>query len=420
MPKINPLVNPNARMVSGPINVIRMEGDLHGIRKVIYIFMDYHLDVGMQTQCKNIFSKDVQKYFIDSFYKLSKGNNTKMYDFFPEVFPSELVEEKHLKENTGIDYHEKYIEEVAKFFIKIFKFDPKQNKVKLNEVFKNIRLHYIDIRDYFKHTVSSKIYSMLDIANSFMSSDDIDTEDLELIIELMELLRDHLQFTIYILSNKKHYVSNIRVIKGDVSKSIDVKSLEYLSNKIRNVYQHRNVKKIMNQLINFAISNFDKTIMNIDRAIERFLGYRNSIIKNNNKLTKDENNPYKYGYGLSTYTIRYMIIDIVNTIEYLVDGKFTGFFAIITDIFFMRRFLDKDYITNAITYTGAMHSNMYIYTLINYFNFKITHASYSKIENVNKLTNEIRKRSFDEIQGLLLPEYLVQCSDMTNFPEDFL
>ena len=39
-------------------------------------------------------------------------------------------------------------------------------------------------------------------------------------------------------------------------------------------------------------------------------------------------------------------------------------FTNITDLFFLRRFLDKDYITKAITYTGAVHS-------INYINFLV-------------------------------------------------
>jgi hypothetical protein len=419
MTKVNPITDPNARMITGPVNVIRMEGDLYGIKKVIYLFMDYHIEVDAQTQCKNVFSSDIQKYFVNNFHRLSRTDSTRMYDFFPEVFPSELVETKNYK-HASQDYREKYIEEVVKFFVKIFKYDPEKNKVTVNEMFKNVRLHYIDIRDYFKHTISHKMFEMSDIVHKFMKLDYIDTDDLEYVIGLMGLMHDHLQLTVDILSKENQHITKKKVIKENVTRSVDIKTMKYLANKIRNVYKHKGVKQIMNYLIDDITEKIKKTITDINSVIKRFNGYKKNILDSNGKLVRDVNTSYVYGYGLSVYTIRNMIVDIVNTVERLVEENFIEFFAIITDIFFMRRFLDKDYITNAVTYTGAMHSNMYIHTLIKHFGFKITHASYAKIRNMEKLTTEIRKRSLIETQELILPERLIQCSDMSSFPEEFL
>ena len=53
----------NIKKVNGPINVIRMEGRVNNIDKVIYIFMDVHYPVDSQTKCDNIFSKDKRRYF---------------------------------------------------------------------------------------------------------------------------------------------------------------------------------------------------------------------------------------------------------------------------------------------------------------------------------------------------------------------
>lgn len=35
--------------------------------------------------------------------------------------------------------------------------------------------------------------------------------------------------------------------------------------------------------------------------------------------------------------------------------------TVFVDIYFLRRFLDKDYITNGLSYTGSTHSLMYVY-----------------------------------------------------------
>ena len=59
------------------------------------------------------------------------------------------------------------------------------------------------------------------------------------------------------------------------------------------------------------------------------------------------------------------------------------------DVYFLRRFLDKKYITNTVTYTGINHSINYIYALVKYFDFKITHASYMKYD-IKEATKKIK------------------------------
>lgn len=91
------------------------------------------------------------------------------------------------------------------------------------------------------------------------------------------------------------------------------------------------------------------------------------------------------------------------------------------DIYFLRRFLDKDYITNAITYTGSAHSNTYINILVKDFGFKITHASYSKIPDIDELNNIVKRTiNSNDLGEYLYPPIQSQCSDVTHFPENFL
>jgi len=73
--------------VNGPINVVRIEGDVMGIKKHAYLFMDYHMQVYDQTECHQIDSIDLNKYMINEFKKASTNPNTKdeIYDLFLEI-----------------------------------------------------------------------------------------------------------------------------------------------------------------------------------------------------------------------------------------------------------------------------------------------------------------------------------------------
>lgn len=56
-----------SNQINGPINVVRMEGKIGNIKKVVYLFMDRHNDYNVQTKCNNPGSIDVQEYFKNSF-----------------------------------------------------------------------------------------------------------------------------------------------------------------------------------------------------------------------------------------------------------------------------------------------------------------------------------------------------------------
>ena len=419
MRKISANINPKLLRISGPVNIIRLEGNVHGINKVIYLFMDYHMGVSNQTQCANIFSQDVQKYFVNSFYELSKENNEKMYDFFLEIYPTELSNRRRLLTDP-VDYKDKYIEEVVKFFRRIFVYDAKNNKVEISKLFKNIRLHYIDIRDYYKTNITEQVQEMSEIAHNFMAKDNIRLNQLERIIDLLYFMRRHLDFVVGVLSQEISDEPPKKTLIRPPSTIIDIDVLEYLAKKIKEKYKYPDVRREMNRLLNQSLNNFMDTITDIDAAISQFTEYADNIYNSTNRLVYDENSTYMYTYGLSIYTIRKMIVDIANRVDKLIEEQFIEYFARFIDIYFLRRFLDKDYITNAITYTGGMHSNTYVYELVKSFKFRITHVSYSKIADLDELNEEIKNKSLMEIQELLLPPNLQQCSDMSHFPHNFL
>ena len=92
----------------------------------------------------------------------------------------------------------------------------------------------------------------------------------------------------------------------------------------------------------------------------------------------------------------------------------------ITDLNFIRRFLDKDYIKNTIIYTGLTHLSDITYILIKYFNFKLTNIFYNEF-NINYSTenfeyiNKLQYKLFNVDEK----QQIIQCSNLFNFPHNF-
>ena len=67
----------------------------------------------------------------------------------------------------------------------------------------------------------------------------------------------------------------------------------------------------------------------------------------------------------------------------MLDKLIVDIYSLITDVYFLRRILDKDYITTILSYTGSAHSANIIYILVKYFDFTVTHiADLKQNENI--------------------------------------
>ena len=106
----------NKISVNGPVHVTRLEGGIGNTKKVIYLFLDIHMDPDFQTECNNINSVDIKNYFIDNFNKISDLDKT--YDFLFEMKPTLLS-----KKSTPVKG--RYIDQVVKLFKKEFKINHK-------------------------------------------------------------------------------------------------------------------------------------------------------------------------------------------------------------------------------------------------------------------------------------------------------
>jgi hypothetical protein len=204
------------------------------------------------------------------------------------------------------------------------------------------------------------------------------------------------------------------------------KQIIYYLDKIMKKYNNNNIiEKINKTYIKDIIEKIDIYIQNLteiytmfktlerEQAQENKLNYKKKI-KWTNK--KDMPNIVSGFYGSNILPKE--ILNKISDLYYTIYTQKTEIFLKITDLFFLRRFLDKDYVNLAISYTGGAHSSNYINVLVALFDFKITHFSHSDEPNLKKLNN-IAKTDFYKLNYILEPEYLIQCSDISGFPKDF-
>src|SRR5207253_1524266 len=116
-----------------------------------------------------------------------------------------------------------------------------------------------------------------------------------------------------------------------------------------------------------------------------------------------------YSYGIPSFKIYYIFYELNMHYDMKEEYEFS-IFSLLTDLYFIRRFIDKDYITNGIIYSGARHSSNYIYILSKYFDFDINNFFYLK-ENPDKLKNLIKKLNDPhDLDKYVWPKVLKQCS----------
>jgi hypothetical protein len=325
--------------INGPINIIRLEGTIFNIKKIIYIYFDHHYPLNKQTKCDGYLNDDIVTFLNKEFLKI----HDKTIDFFMET---SFDQEEELLKN--IHYKDRYIDEVNKFFISNILV--KNNKNLGTKINKNIRFHYIDIRYEFKTISFSKIFNHM--KNNIENNKDN---------------KEFINKIIFELNNLK------TILKNEDNKIIY---------KLKNKYIHNEIKNKMNILLDKVYKDIDKLKIEINS------------------------------------------ISTINQIDttYL---KLLQLYSWLMDIYFLRRFLDKNYVNNAIIYCGSGHAIRYIYFLIKNFDFKITNASF-----LNKpigLVNEILRyyEEKDDIDNdtsiihLFNNKTNIQCIDISTFPENF-
>ena len=350
-------------LINGPMNVVRLTNG----KKVLYIFGDIHYPPNNQTEC--IFSDKQESLDINNFLLLFIKTNTNniKYDLFIEGYQYELYENYPY-------YKDNYLTNTIKSFRNI------ENK------YKNYKIHYTDIRLYLGLLNIIYNYSYDYIFNKRYTG----------------------RFYIILYTNLRKLISiNIE----ELNKNSFIK-------KILNKYENTNIKKKINIFYKkYLLKNYKNIIKIIDKFIKfiKLHFYDIYFIINTIDL---------YNLNKSNYTkLEQKIITYSNKISNLCE--FTD--LVITDLYFIRRFLDKNYINNGILYTGHWHMCNIMVILIKFFNFKLTNIFHKQDFDIDKYIKKISFKNYEYIEELnnlldfkLQPNNInYQCTNLFNFPDNF-
>ena len=317
------------------------------------------------------------------------------------IFFLETYSEKQNKYSNN--YLDKYIENTIKMY-------DKMKSIKQ----KNIRLHYLDIRDILLENIEREFWTIL---------------ELDIYIRIIEIKQGRGNIASYLEMIDIVY-DRFNLISGIFSNIIKNKKYKDEMKQYINKQKNKNIKKFFYTLYklcyryNNPIQDFLSIyLQDIIKKIDRF----NIIYYEIKSLLTNElfsNTKYHVDKG-ELSDLNHINSHHYNIISRLVElhRKMTNIMIdiplLVTDLWFLRRFIDKNYVETAIVYTGAFHSINYLYNLVKYFDFTITHASYlDSTTSIDKLNNLAKQDTIYEF-GFPLTNYpIIQCVDMKDFPKD--
>lgn len=357
------------KFINGPTNYAKLKGMINGVEKEIHIFFDKHLDLDEQTECDSFNSIDISYYL----YNLIKETKTSL-DFFMEIGITQLEDKNYISNKR-----EKYIKEVMKLFKYEFEEEKTNNDYGISKINPNVRLHYFDIRDhldiyFLNQIIQCKITKYYDLFIKEQKD-----EYIKKIINYLNLVDEKINT---LDKNTKHITKN-KLSSYDKN----IEKQKYYLNKIINKYEHKNIEEKLNSFLYIhgedIKKNMNLLITNMKYAFENiFLIGKDKFNKNEFKKNID-----KLG-------------------EYILM-----LYGLYTDVYLMRRILDKKYIKKSIIYSGGAHSVNFIFFIVKYLNFQIIKVQKSLEKDVKLLINKINDEMFayNTNELFLLKKVNIQC-----------
>ena len=388
------------QFINGPINIIRLEGKVGDIQKVLYLFMDRHIPACHQTKCSNIFAKDMALFLAETMSRLQ--DSTQQYDFFLEVRSDELTDEEvpaMYGERYLYTQHWMYIEEVLALFKRVFHYNPAENKVYRNARFKNFRFHFFDIRNYFKAAIQDVIHRL---NMALRGKQEVSVELLKTVIGLQVELKE-MYLTVIGALKAERGVEGTVVIK--IHDLIDKDVMQQLGYKLKERYDHPEVKALVTKMVGGYIKD-----------METYVGLVNHFIDTLSRISEK----VRDCQARKTCDVRLYQHLLKNSrmMASGASGAALDIFARLTDAYFLRRFLDKDYITHGIHYGGGYHGAESMFWLVKEMGFVVTHVANDSEppEDITKwiLEAQTHRHVFDIFDND------IQCSSMEHMPADFL
>ena len=330
------------KFINGPANFAHLKGTINGITKNIYLFMDYHYPLDMQSRCESFDSIDISQYL----YKLIKDTSIPL-DFFIEIRMNHIKQPPTTKRDI-------YIKEVIEMFKHEFVFEKINDKdiVKYSKSNPNVRLHYIDIRDHFD------IFYILDIIKyditenlNLLIKNDVNKQYIDKILDCLKIIKNMINT---LVQNMDEIIFNNQNIHKKYTQ-------KYYIDKIINKYEDNILKEKINE---FIYNHFIRITKEISALIRMTYSYIKSYDSKNNEQIKEK-------------------LQDINDLS-------VDLYSLFVDAYLLRRILDKKYINNCIVYTGAQHSANYMFFLIKYCDFTLINIHNSTEKNINKIIDLIK------------------------------
>ena len=350
--------------VNGAFNFFRLKND----NKDIYLFFNDDQNFSEQSKCniENDLNIDIDNLFGKFLY----NNKDMQIDFLVNI------DKNYTKYNNLLNGE--YLKNIRTLFVEL-----------KNMNYKLLKLHYINFSGL------TPLYTYL---NQFDTDASIflNKHNIYLFIDSLYIVNN------YIVNLYNFMHNNKNTLDGEIVKILN----KILDEKF---YNDKKIHKILNE--QFKIYFTDKLeyfINNNKRLIEKFLPYEkkiNNFYNNNtfinynkkkNEGLKDVERRVFYNLPLSTNET----VEIYN--DMLVHTKILFDLCNFLDAFVcLRRILDKNYITNVITYANYIQSSFIFYILVKYFNFKIEEYDFINDISKEKLIEEINKKDFYDITQYL-------------------
>ena len=408
--------------ITGPVNVLRLEGKVDGVTKVVYLFLDHHYSAQNQTECLNVYSTDVNQYLAQTFHKLNGAS--RVYDFFMELNVSDFrvdprYREAAKRESGRSGYRDIYIGRMVELIKSAVEYDPETNRTLPSKVFQNVRLHYLDIREEFHTPITwPLLFLQNDIWSMLCSKQDNFGHPIQLLTQVKEAVDSFVQVYETVSADPGAKLNPETEHRAQTPSWLSEHPL--FAQTVRKLligYSHTNIKQTLVKLFQTKMKEFSQLSTDLENAIETYSKMQNLLL----------DPPITLEYGTDAYDLeRANMYGSVMLDAYLIAKKLSiasmSTVAWITDCYLLRRVLDKDYITHSIIYSGGGHSRHYVQALVGDFGFSITHAAFMPTTTVTELNTAIHAHLKEErvIDDLLLPgPNPPQCSDITGFPDDF-
>jgi hypothetical protein len=395
-----------SKTINGPINIIRLTNG----KKVLYLMGDIHVPLERQTKSSDLSSLSIVQY-LDQFIKQTQ-NSTITYDIMIEASYGNNTSEQFNEKMENVKSKEmntakKYLLEMEQLMAQYFKIDPKGTSDSKYKIIQStqykVRFHNTNIRDTQTCNILFKTFPALENLNKKRNHNSVTT-----MIEHLNTTMEHVQ-----LNYDALYLSKDAKTANTFT--------EQMYDKLKTKYNHDDVKNTITTIIN---NDLKTSMLEYIQAVQEFISFLEKDdeeykIKYWDGNRKKQNASFQHiGYQIDPVALP-NYVHIHKTI-YKLRWQFSTIYCLITDIYTIRRIIDKPYVTNTIAYTGMLHTTQIMYLLIKHFGFEITHLSYSQhdIKTTNETIRQMKR--FQELSfAFMYPPYWKQYSSLEGFPEKF-